>query len=165
MNTAYCAIGNRSFLASYINRAVSEDAQALATKERDIQAELSKSLTIGQHHIQMFRALYEAYEGASDDNWDGYGAKAIDRNAYIEAMRFAMMLPQTITFPEIDVEPDGELVFEWYRAPRKVFSVIVTSNNEVIYSGLFGTGKVNGTEYFGDELPRTILDNLQRLFS
>jgi len=163
MNTACGAIRNEGYLVSYPNRGVSDDARRIAEREKEIQADISESVTVG--YRQMSQAICEAFEECSVDNWDGYNAKAIDLGSLNEAVRFSQMLPTTIPAPEIDVDADGEFVFEWYKGPRRVFSVIVEGTNELTYAGLFGVNKTNGTEYFGDELPKTILDNLQRLLS
>ena len=95
----------------------------------------------------------------------GDDAKAIDFDSYSEATRFAQTFPKTIPLPDVTVEPDGEIAFEWYRQPRRVFSISIGSRNVITFAGLFGLNKVNGEEYFGDEIPKTILDNLERLYS
>lgn len=163
MNAACVAIRNESFLVNYPNCGVSDDAYMLVRKEEEIQSAISESVTVG--YKQMLQAIFEALEECSVNNWDGYNAKAIDPGSFEEALRFSGMLPTTIPIPETDVDASGEFVFEWHKGPRKVFSVVVEGNNVLTYAGLFGTNKTSGTEYFGDELPKTILDNLQRLLS
>ncbi len=66
--------------------------------------------------------------------------------------------------PEVVPEPGGEIGLEWYRRKRLVFTVSVSGSNEIIYTGLFGTNRIHGTEYFGDLLPSVILENLKRLY-
>ncbi len=76
------------------------------------------------------------------------------------------MIPLSFLMPEILAEPDGEIGFEWYKDKDSVFVISVSGNNIITYAGLFGTSnKTHGTEYFADELPRIILENIRRLFS
>ncbi len=108
-------------------------------------------------------ALRNAAEECSQEDWDGYGAKRIDRKSFEESLRFLEYLPSTLPTPEVSVEPDGMVAFEWYKRSRWVFSVSFGTNKEIIYAGLFGNSKTHGTEYFGEEMPQTILDNIRRV--
>ena len=69
-----------------------------------------------------------------------------------------------IPAPEIGVEPDGEVVFEWYGGKRKVFSISMGSRNELTYAGLYGISKTFGVEQFYGNIPDTLLDNVSRVF-
>ncbi len=117
-----------------------------------------------RHLGEALEALGEVYEECSE-NWDGYGASAVGLDTYLESRRFLQLIPTTLPFPEITIEPDGEIAFEWYEGPRMILSVSVGSDNALTYAGLFGINKTHGMEYFGDELPATILSNLQRQFA
>ena len=73
----------------------------------------------------------------------------MDRNSYEESLRFLDMLPGTTPAPEVSVDPDGMVAFEWHEEPRWVFSVSIETNGELVYAGLFGNCKTHGTENFG----------------
>ncbi len=147
----------------FLNTGVSETAEEL----RDLLELTSRdcSISVTNDDSEIFQNLASLMESCSSDNWDGYDAKAIDFDSYSEATRFAQTFPKTIPLPDVTVEPDGEIAFEWYRQPRRVFSISIGSRNVITFAGLFGLNKVNGEEYFGDEIPKTILDNLERLYS
>jgi hypothetical protein len=104
-------------------------------------------------HDKALKMLKEIWEETREENWDGYGASPVSVLAFLNARAFLSNLPTTVPIPEITVEPDGEIAFEWYLQPRWVFSVSVGSNNELTYAGLFGRNKIHGTEYFENELP------------
>ena len=114
---------------------------------------------------ETLRALKHTIAEFSEDDWDGYGAKSVDRKSCEESLRFLDMLPGTIPAPEVAVEPDGMVAFEWYEEPRWVFSVSFETNGELVYAGLFGNRKTHGTECFGEQLPQTILGNIRRVYS
>ena len=165
MTTLCTKTDNKSFLAFPINRGVSEDSIALQRQATDIFEGFAQSVTIGEYYRETRQSLAKTTEECSVENWDGYGAKAIDSSSYVNAIYFSQLLPVDIPIPEIYVDPDGEVTFEWYTGPRQVFSVSMGSKNELIYAGLFGANKTHGTEYLDDELPEMILDNIRRVFS
>ncbi len=146
----------------YGDRGVSEDASTL--KERFAGIIEDNSIVFGWSK-EIIQTINEIMKECSSDNWDGYGAQAIDMASYKETLRFIHFLPKTIPVPQITVEPDGEIALGWYHTKRRVFSVSIGRKGELTYAGLFGYNKTHGTEYFGNELPKTILDNIQRVFA
>ena len=145
------------------DRGVSADAQALSSFFEEMLEDCSQSVLISAN--QSLHALYNLWEECSSENWDGYGAKPLDPYSFNEAERFIRALPTTVREPEVAVDPDGEISLEWHLEPRKVFSVSIGKRNEITYAGLYGTNKAYGREYFDDEIPKEIFDNLDRLFS
>jgi hypothetical protein len=75
------------------------------------------------------------------------------------------MLPLTIPAPDVTVDPNGKVSFEWYSNPRKVFSVTVMATDEVVFAGLFNSSRICGVEYFVNEPPKGILDYIMRIVS
>jgi hypothetical protein len=144
------------------DRGVSDDAQALNLFFEELIEDCSPSVSIGSS--ESLQGLYNLWEECVAENWDGYGAQPIDRDSFREAERFIRALPTTVFEPEVDVDPDGEISLEWYLEPRKVFSVSIGRRNEITYAGLFGINKTYGREYFDDEIPKAVFDNLDRLF-
>jgi hypothetical protein len=147
------------------NVGLSSAAFVLEGETEDIQQILfEQTLSIGRHYWETRRSLDEAFESSAVGNWDGYNARPIDPISCSRALRFSKLLPMSVPVPEVDIDSDGEVKFEWYRGPRRVFSVTVRSNGELAYAGLVGASKVHGTEHLGDELPNSILGNIRRIF-
>jgi len=154
---------NSKNIFSFItNRGVSKDAEVL---EEMIDCTRINLLSLANDDYDVRNELSEALKNCSTDNWDGYGAKPLSMDSYIEALRFYLKLPLTHPYPEVSVDPDGEIAFDWFNGPNKVFSVSIGSNYLLSYAGIFESGKIHGSEYFGDELPQEILHNLKRVFS
>jgi hypothetical protein len=149
----------------YGNRGMSEDASTLQVRISGILDDSKYSIVLGGTITEVFQTLHDVLKECSTDNWDGYGARAIDMASYSEALRFLHFLPKTLPTPEITAEPDGEIAFEWFCSKRRIFSVSIGGKGELTYAGLFGFNKTHGTEFFGDEFPKTILDNIQRVFT
>ena len=146
------------------NWGVSESANEIQRETEELQNNFSRSITFGEHLSEMIERLFEARQEHAINNWDGYGAKAIDEQSYQNAIRFILSLTPDIPAPEIGVEPDGEVVFEWYGGKREVFSISIGSRNELTYAGLYGISKTYGVEQFYENIPDTLLDNINRVF-
>ena len=147
------------------NRGLSDSAFNLHNQIKDI---LNNDLSIAvskEAETELLETLADIYEECKVENWDGYGASRIDENSYNESLRFIHFLPKTFPCPEIAIEPDGEVAFEWSSDKRKVFSVSIGGKGDLIYAGLFGINKTHGTEVFGDEFPKKIMDEIERVFS
>ncbi len=141
------------------DRAISDDAERL--RGLFTQAiEKDDSIVLGWTRLELEAARWEA----GRDNWDGYGARAVDEGAYRKALAFLRLLPVSLPGPDAAVDPDGEISFTWQRGPKKLFSVSVGPSNTLSYAGLLGQVSTYGTEYFVDELPPSILVNLARLY-
>jgi hypothetical protein len=111
------------------------------------------------------KVLLKLRKDYSEDNWDGYGAKRVDSTSINNSLRFAMSLPNQIPLPEIDIVPSGQVVFSWNKGRRQIFSISVGSRSELSYAGLFGANKTYGVEYFNENIPAMILENIDRVFS
>jgi len=159
------ALPNSSFLKFPSNLGVSNGAEAIKRQAEELRNMFEQSITIGKHYKEARRSLTKAFEECSVDNWDSYGAKAIDELSCVKAISFSRMLPMHVPVPEIYIDSDGEVTFEWYLGPREVFSVTVRGNDELVYAGLFGANKTHGVEHLDDELPETILDNISRVLT
>lgn len=165
MTKVYTPIGNTSPFAFPSNLGVSDDAYAVERNAMEMLCALIQSQSVASVYRQTTRVLYNAIEECSFNDWDGYGAKAIDELSWEKALWFSQLLPTNVPVPDIYVDSDGEATFEWYIAPRQVFSVTVRGNGELVYAGIFGANKTHGTEHLDDELPEVILENIYRVLS
>lgn len=118
-----------------------------------------------QRLSETLKFLQEVYKECSVEDWDGYGATPISIGAYSEAARLLTMLPSSTPLPDITPEPSGEIALEWYKGKKSVFVISLSGNNIISYAGLFGeASKAYGTENLGDLLPKSILENIHRIF-
>ena len=165
MTTACAGNVKGSLFALPRNLGVSDDAGITEKQVMDIQKKFAQSVALGSHYWETLTTLADASAGFAVDNWDGYGAKPINRISCSKALQFSKLLPMIVPNPDISIDTDGEVVYEWYRGPRRVFSVAVRSDGQLAYAGLFGANKAYGVEYLGDELPNAILDNIRRVYA
>lgn len=125
----------------------------------------SQSITFGGLLGDALAALLAVYKECLKADWDGYGAAAINRDAYEEAKKIIKMLPSSIRMPEIVAEPSGEIGLEWRRGKGQIFVMSVSGRHRINYAGLFSGNTIHGSEYFDENLPVRIIEHLRRLYS
>jgi len=77
------------------------------------------------------------------------------------ACRFIRLLPEDICGPEVTVDQDGEILFEWLIGHRQTFAVSVSDKGMLNYAGLNGEDSICGTEQLTDTIPEVILTFLR----
>jgi len=99
------------------------------------------------------------------DGWDGYGASAPSNGAYQAAMRFVEALPAGFQMPEVAVDPDGCFTFAWRRDKCRTVLVSVNFDHTLHFASLIGPSREFGEDVFFDELPVSIRELVERLYS
>ncbi len=146
------------------SQGISQEAEKIDSNWDELLSRLRQSHTVGELPFTCLKNLHEAVSNAKEEDWDGYGGQAVDVLTSSNAKRFIFSLPSTIPVPEISIEPDGEIAFEWYLGSHWVLSASIGLASEINYAGLLGTSKIHGVEHFDDEFPQVLVDNLFRLF-
>ncbi len=87
-------------------------------------------------------------------------------SATLETSRlFVLALPNWVPIPEVAIDPDGEIAFDWFGKRGKNFSVSVRSDGRLSFAGQFGPkASLHGTEEFVDSVPKSILNAIGELF-
>jgi hypothetical protein len=147
-----------------MNRAVSVEAQFIDETTREDRSILQESSAFGIEQL-LRHELAETWVECQQPDWDGYGALPVSQEAMLNMRDFLIVLPLGIHHPSIGADPCGHLSAEWYRSPRRVLSVTVSSDMLLHYAALLGPNKTCGTETFYDEVPDTILNLVRRVYS
>lgn len=110
--------------------------------------------------------LLECVLEAKHANWDGYGAEPLKISSLNSALLFISELKGLKRFPEpeFSVDPDGEVALDWIVSRYKMLSISFSTNKRISFAGLYGANKIRGSEYFYNEIPKTIKDSLTRLY-
>jgi len=79
------------------------------------------------------------------------------------ATQLACLLPRFGPLPEVSVDPDGEISFDWIAPSGNMFSVSVDGHGRLSYAGWFGEkSRVHGTEYLAESCPEEIRRGIWR---
>lgn len=143
---------------------VGPDAQRIEKSQREIVRHAFTS-SGGATFYSRVSAVFDAAESASEYDWDGYGARPAHPDAVTHAVRFFASLPRELPPPEVGVDPDGDIAFEWYSNDR-VFSISVSPLGELHYAGRFGKNTIRGKESLTAHAFSSVLQpHLARVFS
>ncbi len=100
---------------------------------------------------------------SAEDCGDGIEAAPVSRETATQAVRFAVLLPKSLPIPELAVDPDGEISFDWIGKTGKMFSASIDGSGRIAYAGRFGEkSKVHGTEPLSDSCPQEILRGIEK---
>lgn len=163
MNAVFTS--TRSLAAYSKSQGVSEEARETQRRIANLLGGLYNTESLGKPITSALNALEEVLEECSEDNWDGYEASSVTIDSYLEAKRFLRALPAGVPTPEVTVEPDGELAFEWYSGRNRVFTVSIGTDGTLTYAGKFGSSKAHGKDFFADEVPGLVMAGLKKLFT
>jgi hypothetical protein len=152
---------------SFCNRSVgvSNIAKIMGRKTDALSQKFARTISFGDKLTRLLEALIKLNREYNRPNWDAYGAKPIESKSYFTALDFALSIPSNIPTPEVDITPNGKVLFTWSEGNRKVFSVIVGNMKELSYAGIFGASETYGVEYFTDCIPETIKKNIENIYS
>lgn len=162
MTVATLTIGAGMAAPHLPDRGMSEEARTLGDLLSAV-LDFPNSIAVGEPKRSAVTALSEAFSRAQYDNWVGLGSAAVEPSTYEYAATFLRLLPTTAPTPEVSVDSDGEISFEWDFGPRQVFSVSIGRDGTLTYAGLFGASKSHGTEQLAYAVPQAIALNLERL--
>jgi hypothetical protein len=121
--------------------------------------------TLGESRQSTLSALDALAEASDRDDWDDFGSSAVEPSTYEYARSFVRMLNIRSPAPEVSVDADGEIAFEWDNGPRRVLSVSVGRDGTLSYAALLGWNKSYGTARLAETLPWEIVHNLERVTS
>ncbi len=142
------------------DRAVSNEARALNSLIAEAWR-FAGSVAIGEPRFAAQEALAAALRARAKE-WKDIGTVRVEPSTYAYAEEFLALLPPTVLLPDVSVDPDGEINFEWDEGKRRVFSVSVGRDGTLTFAGLFGQAKIHGTEHLHEALPMVIADYLKR---
>lgn len=119
------------------------------------------SISLGKQTA--YEELITVWIECRQDDWDGYGALPVSEETVLNAYQFIEALPLDYPLPSIGAEPDGHLTLEWYRHPRWILSVSISSESNLYYAALFGQSDVRGSYFFLGEIPTRLLNLIQEV--
>jgi hypothetical protein len=101
-----------------------------------------------------------------ETGWDGSNAVAIDRNAVLNAQKFAHALPAGFPVPEFAAEPDGSVSLDWIESRNRIFSISVNAGSQLAYAWLDGNNRGHGVVQFdGERIPVRVLEGIRGILN
>ncbi|MGN4072151.1 hypothetical protein ACS0X5_10785 [Burkholderia gladioli] len=84
----------------------------------------------------------------------------ISPSALSKAYEFAIALPSYVEQPELSIDTDGEIAFDW-ADEQNILSISVGGAGRVTYAGKFKDATTSGTLYLSDQVISKLANVLQ----
>lgn len=129
----------------------------------------------GAESKSLYRLTVEAFKPLSEqsqvktvinDLHDLFSESELDKMTFLAAQRFLFAFPKTLPLPEIALDSDGEISFDWEGKNRRMFSVSLRADGRLSYACKLGINRsAYGVEEFDENVPETIVENVKKIFS
>lgn len=114
----------------------------------------------------VFNELEELSINATRPNWDNLGSAPLDADTYQIAKRFILALPSNLPAPELTVDRDGEVNFDWFGSGGQIFSASLRKDGRIAFAGQISTrNRQSGLEEFNDSVPKRIVESIKTIYS
>jgi hypothetical protein len=105
----------------------------------------------------LLQKIDEISQRCRQPSWDHADAEPISSRTHFIARRLLELLPNDVPLPAISPEPDGQINFEWYRAPRRLLTTSISDTGTLYWAALIDSEDPRGSCLFADQFPPTLL--------
>ena len=108
--------------------------------------------------------LDEVIRNLSTPNWDGYNAEPISSVIIDNAIAFIRLIPKDVHTPFISADPNGSIIYKWYKDAECILSVTVDVDSLLCYSNLKWKKKWDSMQFnkYTKELSKKIVDVFEK---
>lgn len=145
----------------YFNPGVSREARDLNKLFGIVDSEIRKNAKFEELAI----ALEQAYSEANHAGWDGHDALPASPQSFELATNFIRCLPIDAEMPEVSVDPDGDISFEWFKSKSRLVILSFGKDRAITYVGFLGKTRNKGVETFDFSIPANIKNLFQSILS
>jgi hypothetical protein len=94
---------------------------------------------------------------------DSEGVEKLELFTIFNALELVNLLPTRLPIPEVDIDPDGEISFEWYRSSNKLLSISIGQDGRLAYAGRLGLKRISGIDYLGEQFPNELAAFIEKI--
>jgi len=131
----------------------------------DLQRKDYYNLSVASSSVNGGKArkeLEELVDECSEKNWDGYESLPVNMLSAIRAERLLELLPDHINEPEVSLDGDGQVIFEWFTRSRAT-SLLVKPEEQIIFSDIDGKKRIRGRVHFDSWLNSSLRHIIESL--
>jgi len=157
------ALASYTGLVNYARQsnAVSAEAVSATAKAELILKAAATSETLNGQKAWPLASLGTLAQECATDNWDGYGAQAVNLRAIATAEHLIRNLPEGLQVPEVAAEPDGSVSLDWIVSRHRLLSVSVGESNRFAFAWMLGTEREHGVINFdGVHVPGRLIQKI-----
>ena len=84
--------------------------------------------------------------------------------AFLLAQRFLLTLPGHLPAPELSLDSDGEVAFDWVGSGGRLLTLTLRADGRISYAARLSTRDSDyGTKQFVDSIPKRVLELVQQV--
>ena len=131
--------------------------EAIATTGQSDEARRLQALVGEIRDQQSVRAIFAdldtACSEAAVEDWNGHGGLAVQPGSFRYARSLLAVLLLAGLEPEITVDADGEVEFDWLASAQRGLSLSVGADGRLTFAWADGLRRGHGTEWFTGGIP------------
>lgn len=114
----------------------------------------------GQNYFSVLFELLDLYAEATAEE----GGDRVDTRVFAMARDLLDTLPHGFALPEVGLDPDGEIAFDWIRPDRTMLSVSIGPTRSLSYAARLRDRTAHGVIIVGDGFPLALTQLLRSLY-
>jgi hypothetical protein len=143
-----------------LGNAVSPSAEEVDKKLAEVVIAEERSRALAGSKLDAISAVWDVAAEASQEDWNGEGAIAVDSVTAGNAVRFIQTLPAFLTMPEISPEPDGGISLDWIESRARVLSISIGRSRSLPIAWLDGNTRGYCVVSFDEDMPNRVLNEI-----
>jgi hypothetical protein len=148
-----------------LTRPIPHDSSLLSNTAKELNAAIHDyefPLCTNSNKKEMLNQLEESYAEVIQDT--AFDKKDILKlfQSYKYARQFIDLLKPRHMVPEIYIEPDVEIAFDWIASKDRYLSISISATGYLTYAVLFRGSRSRGRDKLTDEIPDQILFQIER---
>ncbi len=133
---------------------------------RAVHAQTESSEALFGKKSRALEELREVVEECGKPEWGGEGTEAVAAATWVRAQQFIRAIPDDLPMPEMGVDPDGEIAFDWALDRVRSFSVSIDEGERLACAWLDGTDRGHFVaSMVGGMIPQRVIDEIYKLAS
>lgn len=149
-------------LAARASSAITPEGTSVRDKAGQLVEQVERSVSLFGRKARVISRIHSLAEELSTPGWDGNQADPMDPLALGKAVEFVRLLPDDLPLPDVAVDPDGSVSFDWIHSPTRVFSLSIARSSRLSYAWLDGADKGHGVSQFdGTYLSPKVLQGIR----
>ncbi len=147
-----------------LGNAVSPSAEEVDRKLANVFSAEHRSRALGGSKSDAISAVWNVASDASEHDWNGEGALAVDSMTAGNAVQFIQSLPSFYAMPEVSPEPDGGISLDWIESRTRVLSISISRKRSLPIAWLDGNTRGYCVVSFdGEEMPSRVLNEIANI--
>lgn len=139
---------------AYRSCSVSREGEVIEIDREKILSHYNEPISNGGFRWQLYRDFYETLAKYDMQNISN-AEKSFLILSIQNACKFIKTIPKYKIDPEISIDPDFGVIFDWSASRFKNFSAIIGSGRYVNYAGIHGSSVQHGKEILNEKFPES----------